>query len=250
MPFRSIVTMLVLFLLTGSAHAAVKSYDSSAANGLFGDVLNSATNLCPPVQTRPGQVQGSARLVDDGTGTVTLEHLNVLTLFFGDLGPDQLAITFGPGAFVFIDSRASQQPTTPHLSNTSGIGAHGPSSTAPGETTEWGILSGWTATGYRFCVSSPAGICNNAGFTHGVTVIPIVNSDTYDLGTWSFDAVGNYQNAAPYVFSTANGGLQNIRYALRGAFVGASLPALPLVGFGALAASLAVIGARATTRRR
>ena len=139
---------------------------------------------------------------------------------------------------------------TPQLSNTSGIGAHGPSSTAPGASTEWGILSGWSATGYRFCVSSPVGICNNAGFTHGVTVPSIVNSDTYDLGTWSFDAVGDYENAAPYVFSTANGGIQNIRYALRGSFVGASLPALPLVGFGALAASLAVVGVRATLGRR
>jgi hypothetical protein len=236
--------------VAGSASAAVKAYDSSNENGVAGDVLNTAPNLCPPVQTRPGTVEGFAILDDAGAGTVTLTDLNVITTFFGDLGPDQLTITFGPGAFVFIDARASQTPAAAQLSNTRGIGAHGPSGTAPGETAEWGILSAWTATGFRFCVSSPIGICNNAGFVHGVTVDSIVNSDTYDLGTWNFDAVGDFSNEAPYIFSTANGGLQNIRYVLRGSFSGASLPAVPLLGFGALALSLVVVGTRALLGRK
>ena len=249
MLFRLVFVLLFVSLFAGSASAVVKSYDSSGDNGLSGDVLNSATNLCPPVQTQPGDIQGFATLSDDATGTVTLDEMNVLTVFFGDLGPDQLEITFGPGAFVFIDARASQFPGTGHVSNDTGLGAHGPSGTAPSESVEWGIVSGWSATGYRFCVSSPIGICNNAGFSHGVTVGPIVNSSTYDLGTWTFDTEGDYEDAAPYIFSSANGGLQNIRYDLRGAFAGTSLPALPLVGFGVLAAALATLGARGLRSR-
>ena len=68
-------------------------------------------------------------------------------------------------------------------------------------------------------------------------------SDTYDLGTWNFDAVG-YEAAQRHITRTSNGGLTNNGGNYRGAFVGASLPALPLVGFGALALSLAVIGGR------
>lgn len=249
MRMRTIFLMLGILALASPSQAATKSYDSSPTNGLPGDVLNSATNLCPPIQTDAGQLQGSAVLADDGTGTVTLSSLDVTVVFLGDLGPDQLTPTFGPGAFVFIDSTANQSPAPGQTSNASGIGAHGPSGSAPSESTEWGVLSGWSATGYRFCISSPTGICNNAGFVHGVTVAPIVNSSTYDLGTWVFDAEGDYENVSPYIFSTSNGGLQNIRYDLRGAFVGETLPALPIVGFGTLAAALVVLGGRALRSR-
>ena len=48
-----------------------------------------------------------------------------------------------------------------------------------------------------------------------------------------------------HITRTSNGGLTNNGGKHRGDFVGASLPALPLFGFGALALSLAVIGGRA-----
>ena len=72
----------------------------------------------------------------------------------------------------------------------------------------------------------------------------ILASDTYNLGTWNFDAVGDL-SATWIITRTSAGGLSNSQELHRGAFVGASLPALPLVGFGALALSLAVIGGRA-----
>jgi len=53
-----------------------------------------------------------------------------------------------------------------------------------------------------------------------------------------------------YIQRTSNGGLQNSRWNMRGAFVGSGLPALPLVGFGALALSLAVIGGRALVGKK
>ena len=53
-----------------------------------------------------------------------------------------------------------------------------------------------------------------------------------------------------YIHLTLSGGMSNVGTLLRGAFVGASLPALPLVGFGALALALVVIGGRALMARK
>jgi hypothetical protein len=258
----TLLIALVAVGLAGSAQAARKVYDSSTENGVPGDFFNIAVNLCPPVQFSPGIIQGHVRLLDDGLGTVTMDTLDIQLQTPIDLGPDQLVITFGPGAFIFIESATTSISTAVgagyndlpdgvgHPSNTSGVGAHGPSGTAPGETTEWGLVTGWVQTGFQFCLSSPVTICNGAGFGHGQSVFPVLPSNTYDLGTWNFDSVGNYSGDTPYVQRTSNGGLQNSKYDLRGAFVGASLPALPLVGFGALALSLAVIGGRAALGKK
>ena len=242
---------LVLAGLAGSASAELKYYDASNNNGLVGDFWNTATNLCPPQQTTPGILQGFAKIEDTGTGTVTMVQREVHITTLIDLGPDQLTVTFGPGAFIFIDAKTTGAPTPGQTSNVTGIGAHGPSSTAPGSSVEWGIISGWAATGGQFCVSSPTSICDNAGFGHGQTVTPVKPSSTYNLGTWAFDANnGDFQITEPYIERTSNGGLQNSRYDIRGAFVGSALPALPLIGFGALALSLAVIGGRSLVGKK
>ena len=248
-PILSVLAVLIVASLATTSQAAIRSYDSSTNNGTPGDFVNVATNLCPPIQTSPGILTGRSVLVDDGTGTVTLDQLDVVVKTFIDLGPGQLVITFGPGAFIFIDSKRTQS-TGGQTSTTSGIGAHGPSSTDPGQSTEWGILSGFTVSGRTFCLSSPVGICNNGPGPHGMTALPVLNSDTCDLGTWNFDSLGNFEIATPYINATNNGGLSNNSYLLRGAFVGASLPALPIVGFGALAAGLLAVGARALLGRR
>jgi hypothetical protein len=245
MRLRSMLIVAAVLCLAGSAHAATKFYDQSATNGLQADFLNTATNLCPPVQTSPGILQGVSTITDNGTGTVTLEQNAVAITTFIDLGPEALTITFGPGAFIFIDAILTETIASPHESNASGVGAHGPSGTAPGESAEWGIVSGFMTTGRIFCLSSPITVCNGAEFAHGTTIPPLLPSATYDLGTWNFDAEGDYSTESPHIQRTSNGGLQNSRYDLKGAFVGASLPALPLVGFGALALGLAVIGGRA-----
>jgi hypothetical protein len=248
MRIQSLLAVLATLALAGSAQAAQKLYNASAANGTPGDAIRAATNLCPPVEVT-GIHEGYVRLLDDNLGTVTLDEISDTQTSLTDLGPDQLTITFGPGAFIFIDAKLERNISAPQTSNTSGIGAHGPSGTDPGETAEWGVISGWTITGANFCLSSPVGICNNAGFSHGATVANVLPSDTYDLGTWNFDAQGDYAAAEPYIRRTSNGGLQNNLTLLRGAFQGASLPALPLVGFGALALGLAAIGARSLVGR-
>jgi hypothetical protein len=250
MRFQSLLIALAAVVVAGSAEAAVKLYNSSADNGTPGDFVNTATNLCPPVQTSPNRLQGFTELTDDGTGTVTMNDIQIELISLIDLGPDQLTLTYGPGAFIFIDSASTTVATPNQTSNTSGIGAHGPSGTAPGQSAEWGIVTGWIQTGFQYCVSSPTAICDGANFAHGQTILPIMPSDTYNLGTWNFDAAGDYSAPQVYVQRTSNGGLQNSSYLMRGAFQGASLPALPLVGFGALALSLAVIGGRAVLGKK
>jgi len=247
---QSVLLSLLVLVFAGSAQAVTKVYNSTADNGIPSDFVNTATNLCPPIQTSPGIIQGDATLTDDSTGTVTLNELNNTILTFIDLGPDQLTVTFGPGAFIFIDSKTTATSGANHISNTTGIGAHGPSTTGPGTSAEWGVTSGWTNTGRNYCVSSPVAICNNANFAHGQTIPPLLSSTTFYLGTWNFDAEGDYSTENPYISATSNGGLQNNRNDLRGAFQGSALPALPLVGFGALALSLAAIGIRATAGRK
>jgi len=248
------VVRMLLFLglicAASAAPAAVKYYDSSKKNGAAGDSRLTATNLCPPVQTTPADLQGFYQLLDDGLGTVTLQQFNDVSINLIDLGPDQLTLTFGPGSFVFIDNNHTQTISAPHVSTTSNIGGHGASGTGPSETTEWGLVSGFQITGARFCISSPVSICDQNGFAHGQTIVPTLNSDTYNLGTWSFDADGDFESDQYIIFRTSNGGLSNNQSLFRGAFVGASLPALPLIGFGALALSLAVIGGRSLVGKK
>jgi hypothetical protein len=236
---------VLVLSLAGSAQAAVKFYDSNPNNGTPGDRLLNTPGLCPPMRSTPDVVFGFMQLADDGLGTVTMMQHSQQVLEFTDLGAEVLTQVLGPGAFIFIDNKATTSIVLPATSNTSGIGAHGPSGTAPGESAEWGVVSGFVITGRLFCLSSPTTICTNAGLTHGATTPRELASDTYDLGTWTFDAVGDYEQTVAYIQVTSSGGTVNSLALLRGTFVGANLPALPLVGFSALALSLAVIGVRA-----
>jgi hypothetical protein len=249
MRVRNLFLLAVVLGVAGQAQAAVKFYDSSFNNGLPGDAFLNSTTLCPPMVTTLGGTQGDTGvtvLEDDGLGSVTLVTRTTGGITLADLTAGELVPLFGPGAFIFIDTKNSRTIAGPHVSNSSGIGAHGPSSTAPGGTTEWGVVSGWSITGRTFCVSSPTTVCTNAGFSHGVTIpFSEIESPTYDLGTWNFDAEGDYESKFGYIVRTSNGGLTNNGSRPRGALHGAALPALPLVGLGALAVGLAVIGSRA-----
>jgi hypothetical protein len=241
-----------ILVLAGSAQAATKLYNSLPANGEAGDGKRISINICPPITVTPDSLGGYKRISDDGLGTVTLEEFVQCCAGTGitDLTPDILTPVFGPGAFIFIDNSSTRSMINPQTSNTSGVGAHGPSGTAPGESAEWGIVTGFVVTGALFCVSSPTGICNENGFSHGATIPPTLASDTYDLGTWNFDSVGDLEAESYIIVRTSNGGLSNNHELHQGAFQGASLPALPLVGFGALALSLAAIGGRALLARK
>ena len=225
------------------ASAVIKIYDATPPHGTAGDNFAFAVTLCPTIRPQPGQQQGDFTLSDTGSGTITIADWNQQRIVLTDIPPAQLSAVFGPGSYVFVDSRNTMQPT---------IGLTAPGSTAPGGTVDWGVLGGWTATGLAFCIASPQTICTaGAQIPHGQTVpVPPVNSPTYDLGTWVFDSEGDFEAASTYIWGTFNGGVSNQQSLLRGVFVGGGIPALPLLGLGALAVSLVAVGARATLRRR
>ncbi|MEZ4215780.1 MAG: hypothetical protein R3E88_04830 [Myxococcota bacterium] len=222
------------------ASAVVKVYDSTPPHGTPGDEFQFSTTLCPPISVTPGAQQGSYRLNDTGGGTVTVVEIDMQRVTRVDF---DATATFGPGAYVFVDavSFISASP-----------GQTAPGSTAPTGTVDWGILGGWANTGVGFCVASPQTICTaGAQLPHGATTrLSPITSPTFDLGTWTFDAGGDFQAASNYVWGTFNGGLSNRQSLLRGAFVGGSVPALPLVGVGALALGLLAAGARAGLRKK
>jgi hypothetical protein len=249
--FEVLVAVIVLGL-AGSAQAAVKLYSSDRNNGERGDQFRISIGTCPPVVSTPDTLGGYIEISDDGLGTVTLEQFLQCCGGSGitDLGPSVLNPLFGPGSFIFILGSTTQTISAPHASLSSGIGTHGPSGTAPGQSAEWGVVSGFELTGFTFCVSSPVDICNENNFSHGATIQAMLASNTYNLGTWNFDAVGDLEAAAVFITATNNGGLSNNQQLIQGTFQGASLPALPLVGFTALALGLLTIGGRSLLGRR
>jgi len=237
------VLALALAAIAAPASAVVKVYDSNAPGGIVGSEFQYSTTLCPPIQESPGQIQGSYKLNDNAGGTVTINELNVRRILDVNFGPGALTVVFGPGAYVFVTSDSTRGPTT---------GTTHPGNTNPGGTVDWGVLSGWDVSGTAFCISSPLTICTaGSQIPHGVTTpSPDSNSPTYDLGTWAFDAEGDFTALSNYINQTNNGGTSNRQFLLRGAFVGGSIPALPRVGAGALALGLLVAGARTVLRKK
>jgi len=237
------ILCLAAAAIAAPASAVVKAYDSTPPNGVAGDEFGYTTTLCPPIQVTPGSLPGNYKLDDTGGGTVTISDFNLRRIVDVNIGPGGLTVVFGPGAYVFVDSDSTTSPA---------LGTTHPGSTAPGGTVDWGVLSGWTRSGQAFCISSPVTICTGgAQVPHGATTpTPPPNSPTYDLGTWAFDAEGDFAALSNYINQTNNGGTSNRQFLLRGSFVGGSIPALPAFGAGALALGLVVAGARSALRKK
>jgi len=244
--FQILIAAVVLSL-AGSAQAVVKFYSSDPGNGEPGNTTRISINLCPPFISSPDTIGGYQKLTDDELGSVELSEFVLDAGISGttDLSGDILVPIFGPGAFIFIFNNATTSISAPHVSGAGG-GPGVTASTAPTTgSIAWGVVSGFTITGVRFCLASPTTICSENGFSHGMTVPGVLPSTTYNLGTWVFTSVGDLEATQQYITRTSNGGLSNNGNIIQGALHGSAIPALPLVGFGALALSLAAIGGRA-----
>lgn len=234
---RLALAILLALALAPAAVADVKTYSSDPPGGTPGDRLTSTFTLSPKFIPAPKERKGDFQLTDAGLGVVTLDAYSQGADTIVDIDTTG---RFGPGGFIFIISTGRGGPTA---------GQTGAGGTTSGSSIAWGVISGWTTSGVVFCLASPTSVCTANAFTHGVTVANTSTSSTFDIGTWSFDAVGD-MTATPYITRTNNAGLSNTQNLTRGALTGSSLPAMPLVGFGALALSLLVVGGRAVIRKK
>lgn len=242
MKIRNLIIAAATLAIAAPALATVKVYDGTIDNGISSENVGYTTSLCPPVKGTPGSVQGFQTITDTGGGTVTLVT-NSQPINYVDIVPPALIAVFGPGSFVFVNSRATWSTALP-------VVASGDTTPSTGSIA-WGEISGWQTTGQTFCIASPQTICTGGTMVpHGITSnTPAANSPTYDLGTWTFDAEGDL-TASSYITGTNNGGTSNRQRIIRGAYVGSSIPALPLLGAAALALGFLAVGTRSLLRKK
>ena len=146
---------------------------------------------------------------------------------------------------LFVNAHREEGPTR---------GQTGTGSSASAIT--WGQVSGWTVSGGTFCNAiSDSGddafayICSLAGLVYLGTVDPDQYSTHYDIGTWTFHGTGF--KATPFIYRTFQVYAGNQQWELRGGRVAdGTIPALPILGIGAVGASLLTLGVAGTRRRR
>ena len=238
----AVAALTLLFALPAIAEQKAYTRDPADLSAGYFTTLQRSPQLTPSVQPPAGQFNpannfGSFFLEDDAGGTVTMT-----SGVWGSTGIAAATLnTTGfmgnpPGAYLWIRSNNTTGPAD--------------GQTAPGATTsqiDWGVLSGFTATGSEFCKSTPPALCTFIGRIEDGSQSSVLPSSTYDIGTWTFDGAGDFDHSG-YIRGTQNGGISNTVTYLNGTFFGASLPALPLIGFGALALGLGIAGVRASRK--
>ena len=243
-PAVAAITAVLCVAFAPASQASFREYDSSA------DTIQSSIYkrfrfpaLTPTVAVHDLDF-GSFFLDDEGLGHVTANELS-----FGFDHATTTNLTSAPGSYHYLRLKATYDYPG---------GAVGTGITVPGGHVDWGVLSGWTQTGDMFCRSTPPSSCGIGGAGEDAsTPVATLTTHTYDIGTWSFDAEGDFE-ATPYIANATfcticlggGGGVLDELIQLRGRLVaaGPSVPALPIAGLALLAAGLAVsVGRR---RRR
>ena len=213
-------------LATAPATAALKKYD------VRGTTLTHFITASPEVErTFPDPKDPDVAVIDESGASPVLKKLlylsdNHRTIIFPQLS----------GGFVFFSLKISEGPEA----NQTGTG-----STASSIT--WGLATGWTLTGGQWCNSVPSYICTLGNVVSEATVDPFLESTAFDIGTWTFHGTGF--RATPQVnFTTVDPG--NSMRIIRGALAqDGTVPAVPLVGIGAVGASLIAMAWSALRRR-
>ena len=117
------------------------------------------------------------------------------------------------------------------------------------DTIEWGDITTWTVKGGTYCHAEPTSICTTAFFEESNTIPTPVISDRYLWHVWTFHGTGF--RADPFIARTgsneSNGNSMSI---YRGAVeTSGQVPALPLLGIGAVGVSVIAMG-MASLRKR
>lgn len=136
-----------------------------------------------------------------------------------------------------------------------GLEGPGPDQTGTGSTAssiDWGNTIGWTITGGNFCHSIPSYVCNLAQRADLATVPAPLISTNFDSGTWVFHGTG-FTSAGFITFTstTKPGTPGNANTWLRGhADNDGTVPAIPLLGIGAIGVSVIAMGIATARRQR
>jgi hypothetical protein len=225
------LAMLTLQLFAGTGQAALSKYAIRTTSlNTYGDVSPRVGILTTAQDTPSGTVVIDN---DGGSGFPMLRKYKTV------VGGGKLGTTVdlpGLSGFIFLRSKTTGGPADVQT-GTGDIAAD----------IEWGFIDSWTVAGGQFCRSIPSFVCGRADRVHDETVPPRLVSAKFDHHEWHFHPTGF--RADPWISftGTTDGNYQTI---VRGAMrQDGTVPALPLVGIGAIGLSVVAMGL-ATLRRR
>ena len=226
---------LLALLVPNVSLAEVKTYSMDILR------VNNTTTLTITGRSFPSWRFGSIEIDDESNASPTLK---ALILQASSTRTGRVDVFGGLNAFVYVRTISTISPQT------------GQTGTGDSEGfVQWNPLSSWTPQGGVFCKSSnetgaPLGgpICALVGFSQEGTAAQTVPSAVYDFNLWTFDQEGDL-SSEPYLWQISANGAANTDY-LMNASLNVNIPALSILGFGVLGASLLFLGIRALRSQR
>ena len=231
-----LISLGIVALAAPGASAALKKYSVNRRT------LTQYEGVSPSIEYISGNVEPflGVGLIDESGPEPILQKLIMVT---GGGGGRTVLVPSLTNGFIFINSFSGEGPSGGQTGTGSG--------TADGQSINWGNLSGWTISGGTFCHSVPSYICDYAVAEDLGTVSGAFLSNNYDIGTWTFHGTGFLQPGG-YINrtnTTVNDG--NSMFFIYGANDNdGTVPALPLLGIGAVGVSVFAMGVASIRRRK
>ena len=228
-----LVSLGVVALIAPGASAALKKYKVNRRT------LIQYAQTSPKVELLSGNVEPflGVGVIDESGASPVLQKLIMVV---GGGGRTTLVPQLTNG-FIFFNGFSEEGPSSGQV----GIGT----GTGDGQSINWGNLTGWTISGGTFCHSMPSYICDYAVAENLGTVETAFLSNNYDVGTWTFHGTGFLHDG--YINRTGSTDFGNHMYFIRGGENNdGTVPALPLLGIGAVGVSVFAMGVASIRRRR
>lgn len=234
MTYKLLLALLVTLTVQafGTSSQAVLSRYAIRTTNLtqYGDVSPSI-GVTPPT---PGTPAGTAVVDNDGgSGSPLLKRY---TQVAGGSAGTTVDLP-GLSGFIFLKDKTIQGPSE----DQTGAGDIG-------NTIEWGFVDSWSVSGGQFCHSVPSFVCDRATREDLSTVPPALISPLFDFNSWAFHPTG-YRAVGGYISftGTTDGNTQTFS---RGALMpNGTVPALPLLGIGAIGISIIAMGMAGLRRK-
>jgi hypothetical protein len=222
-----LVSLGIVAFIAPSASAALKKYQVRHRIQL------NYAETSPKVELRSSSGTGVGLIDESGASPV----LTKLVLTTGGGGRTTLVPSLTNG-FIWYNQASKEGPSNGQV----GAGT-------TGTNIVWGNLTGWTITGGTYCHAVPSYICDYAVAEEQATVTPDFLSNNYDIGTWTFHGTGFLD--VGYINRTGKTGLGNLQWFLIGIDKNdGTVPALPLLGIGAVGVSVFAMGVASIRRRK